>query len=468
MSVGRPVGVTTTTGRSARRHGEAVEYARQPHRHVRLRRVVVRPQRRRALRPRWRTARRPRRAPIFNSDVLDAARSDIAGKRVPTIRRLRSMPSATSRGSGVDRDAALVAIRFGRTSTTSPVGQTPQPMGFKDGTNNLTSDETSELDRHVWVGSTDGPAMTNGCTSWCVVSACCSRCGTARRSVIESRRSGAPGGWRAAVEATNTNPSISPTPGRRAVDSGRRTRATGGTGDERRRHAPAAWLLVRRRDRSVRKARSMPVSSSLRTNDPRTGFIPAERLARAALNEYIRHETSVYAVPQGVRPGGYIEETVRRSRNVRTPATEAIEPALPERLRVALRHLPINQQPGVPEVPHWSDRLAMGTWMQTVAQGLLVSLNGRQPRSDRVVQVAPMALLSPTPGCGPTASTRHDAARHRRGCRRKPGAQVARRERPGHAADRVRHGVRARGRRRGPVPAQRRSWPKWWESTRQR
>ena len=46
--------------------------------------------------------------------------------------------------------------------------------------------------------------------------------------------------------------------------------------------------------------------------DPRTGFIAVQQnLASDALNEYIRHTGSaVFAVPPGVRPTGYIGETL--------------------------------------------------------------------------------------------------------------------------------------------------------------
>lgn len=53
-------------------------------------------------------------------------------------------------------------LGFGRTSKTSSAQKTPRNlMGFKDGTNNITSQETAALNRFVWVGS-DGPAWMRG------------------------------------------------------------------------------------------------------------------------------------------------------------------------------------------------------------------------------------------------------------------------------------------------------------------
>jgi deferrochelatase/peroxidase EfeB len=55
-------------------------------------------------------------------------------------------------------------LGFGRTSTTSKSQSTPRNlMGFKDGTNNIKAEDTSEMDRFVWVGSeTDQSWMKDG------------------------------------------------------------------------------------------------------------------------------------------------------------------------------------------------------------------------------------------------------------------------------------------------------------------
>ncbi|MCW2724106.1 MAG: hypothetical protein JWN35_1027 [Frankiales bacterium] len=53
---------------------------------------------------------------------------------------------------------------FGQTSSTSEAQATPRNlMGFMDGTNNLKSEQATEVDRHVWVGAeTDQPWMRGG------------------------------------------------------------------------------------------------------------------------------------------------------------------------------------------------------------------------------------------------------------------------------------------------------------------
>jgi deferrochelatase/peroxidase EfeB len=55
-------------------------------------------------------------------------------------------------------------LGFGKTSSTSESQATPRNlMGFKDGTNNLKSEQTSEVDGHIWVGAeTDQPWMRGG------------------------------------------------------------------------------------------------------------------------------------------------------------------------------------------------------------------------------------------------------------------------------------------------------------------
>ncbi|MEN0014987.1 MAG: iron uptake transporter deferrochelatase/peroxidase subunit [Solirubrobacteraceae bacterium] len=48
-------------------------------------------------------------------------------------------------------------IGFGRTSSTSRAQDTPRNlMGFKDGTANIKSEDTADMDRHVWVGAEGG------------------------------------------------------------------------------------------------------------------------------------------------------------------------------------------------------------------------------------------------------------------------------------------------------------------------
>ncbi|MBP2320943.1 deferrochelatase/peroxidase EfeB [Kibdelosporangium banguiense] len=63
-----------------------------------------------------------------------------------------------------------VAVRwsqlgFGRTSSTTRAQATPRNLfGFKDGTRNIKAEDTAALQEHVWVASGDGPAWLTGGT----------------------------------------------------------------------------------------------------------------------------------------------------------------------------------------------------------------------------------------------------------------------------------------------------------------
>jgi deferrochelatase/peroxidase EfeB len=54
---------------------------------------------------------------------------------------------------------------FGRTSSTSRTQSTPRNLlGFKDGTENIRSEDTAAMDEFVWVGEGDGPSWMTGGT----------------------------------------------------------------------------------------------------------------------------------------------------------------------------------------------------------------------------------------------------------------------------------------------------------------
>jgi deferrochelatase/peroxidase EfeB len=258
--------------------------------------------------------------PLFNSDVLDPARSDgdlavqaCADDPQVAFHAIRNL-TRIGRGAVTLRWSQL---GFGRTSTTSPVGQTPRNlMGFKDGTNNVKSDERAELDRHVWVGAADRPAwMRDG--SYLVVRRIRmllevwdrSTLGDQELTIGRVKDSGAPLGETREHQPLDL---AARQDGEPVIPADAHVRlAAPETNDG------AAML---RRGYSftdgidpVRNQRDAGLFFIAYQRDPRTGFIPVqERLARNdALNEYIRHETSgIFAVPPGVRPGGYVGETL--------------------------------------------------------------------------------------------------------------------------------------------------------------
>ncbi|WP_330238572.1 iron uptake transporter deferrochelatase/peroxidase subunit [Streptomyces sp. NBC_00525] len=104
--------------------------------------------------------------PKFPGDNLDKARSggdlcvqacaDDPQVAVHAIRNLARI--------GMGRTAVRWSqLGFGKTSSTTPDAQTPRNMfGFKDGTRNISGTDAAALEKHVWVGSGDGPDWMTG------------------------------------------------------------------------------------------------------------------------------------------------------------------------------------------------------------------------------------------------------------------------------------------------------------------
>ncbi|HEY0450763.1 iron uptake transporter deferrochelatase/peroxidase subunit [Actinophytocola sp.] len=108
------------------------------------------------------------RLPRFPGDDLDPARSDgdvcvqaCANDPQVAVHAIRNL---------VRIGFGKVAVRwsqlgFGRTSSTTRAQATPRNLfGFKDGTRNLKAEETAALDEHVWVQPGDGPDWLAGGT----------------------------------------------------------------------------------------------------------------------------------------------------------------------------------------------------------------------------------------------------------------------------------------------------------------
>jgi deferrochelatase/peroxidase EfeB len=247
--------------------------------------------------------------PHFPGDNLDAARSggDIAVQAcaddpqvaVHAIRNLARI------GFGV------VAVRwsqlgFGKTSSTTPEQQTPRNlMGFKDGTNNIPGTDDALLARHVWAGRADGGLaaewMAGG--SYLVARRIRMHIETWDRTSLREqqeiigrdKKEGAPAGRTKEHDPVILS-SMLPTAHVRLAnpaDNGgirilrRGYSFTDGTDGLGRLDAGLFFIAYQR--------------------DPRQGFIPVQQnLATDALNEYIQHVGSaIFAVPPGVRDGGY-------------------------------------------------------------------------------------------------------------------------------------------------------------------
>ncbi len=262
--------------------------------------------------------------PSFKGDVLDPYQSDgdlsvqcCSDDPQVAFHAFHNLARIARRTAAV----RWTQLGFGRTSTTTSGGDTPRNlMGFKDGTNNITVDDSAALKDDVWVASADDPGwMTGG--SYVVVRRI--------RMLLES--------WDRTALAEQER-----VIGRNKVDG-----APHGSGTE---HAtprlgakgPDDKLLIdtdahirlaapskNNNIRILRRGYSFSDGIDQRTaeldaglffiayqRDPRNQFLPLQaQLARSdALNEYIKHVGSgMYAVLPGIRSGGYLGETLFES-----------------------------------------------------------------------------------------------------------------------------------------------------------
>ena len=270
-------------------------------------------------------ARRPhalRRLPHFPADMLRPDRSDgdlcvqaCADDPQVAVHAIRNL-ARIAFGSAALRWSQL---GFGRTSSTSTSQQTPRNLfGFKDGTANLKAEQQSEVDKHLWVSADDDPKA-----SWLAGGSYL----VARRidMVIEAwdrtslreqeqlvgrdRLRGAPlsGGTEFsevdfALRGSDRQPLISttahvrlahPTQNKGARMLRRGYNFTDGSDDLGRLDAGLFFIGYVR--------------------DPDTQYIPMQNtLSRDdGLMEYLTHTGSaLFAVPPGVRKGGYVGETL--------------------------------------------------------------------------------------------------------------------------------------------------------------
>ena len=241
--------------------------------------------------------------PAFPRDQLDPARcggdlvvqacADDPQVAVHAIRTL----SRLAAGAAAVRWAQL---GFGKASATTTDGPTPRNLfGFKDGTANLTGGDTAGLDQHVWA---DDGWMSGG--SYLVARRIRMTIETWDRTSLaeqervtgRTKREGAPlGGSR---ERDPLDPTTLPATSHVALAH---PSAHGGVQMLRR-----GFNFVDGTDGLGHLDAGLFFLAYQR--DPRTAFVPVQTtLARSdAMGEYLRHTgSSVWAVPPGVRPGGY-------------------------------------------------------------------------------------------------------------------------------------------------------------------
>jgi deferrochelatase/peroxidase EfeB len=199
-------------------------------------------------------------------------------------------------------------LGFGKTSSTTPDAQTPRNLfGFKDGTDNIGTNDTALLDKHVWAGKGDG-------SDW-----------MAGGSYLVARR------IRMHIEIWDR------TSLREQEDVFGRSKSEGAPVGEKKerdkpvlaRMKPDAHVRLAHPDsnggaRILRRGYSFTDGSDglgrleaglffiAFQRDPRTGFIKIqESLASDAMNEYVQHVGSgIFACPPGVKEGGYWGETL--------------------------------------------------------------------------------------------------------------------------------------------------------------
>jgi deferrochelatase/peroxidase EfeB len=199
-------------------------------------------------------------------------------------------------------------LGFGRTSSTSTAQQTPRNLfGFKDGTANLKAEQPGQVAEHVWVGRGDDPAagwLAGG--SYLVARRISMHIETWDRTSLREqeavigrdRQHGAP---------LSGGGELTP-PDFRATGSDRQPliARNGGVRILRR-----GYNFADGNDALGRLDAGLFFLAYVR--DPARQYVPMQsRLsAQDAMTEYVQHTGSaLFAVPPGVRPGGFVGDTL--------------------------------------------------------------------------------------------------------------------------------------------------------------
>jgi deferrochelatase/peroxidase EfeB len=211
-------------------------------------------------------------------------------------------------------EARWIQLGFGKNTKTTADERTPRNlMGFKDGTRNLDVHDAEQMDRFVWVGRDEPQAWFRGGTyvvarrirmlieSWDRTAL-----GEQERVIGRFKRSGAPLSGHHELD----------TPDLRA------RAAAGGTAIDVDAHIRLASPKTNDGQAILRRGYAYTDGIDPRTGlldaglffiafqrDPERQFVALQRRlgANDALNEYIQHTGGgLFAVPPGVRPGGYV------------------------------------------------------------------------------------------------------------------------------------------------------------------
>jgi deferrochelatase/peroxidase EfeB len=205
-------------------------------------------------------------------------------------------------------------LGFGRTATTSTQQPTPRNlMGFKDGTNNIKSEDSSEMHTFVWVGDDTDQAWMRGGT-YLVARRIRMRIESWDRTSLQEqeqvigrhKRSGAPIGREREFDTVDLQATV--WSGALAIAGDAHIRLAAPDSN--------AGVHILRRGYSFTDGID-PTTGELDAGlfficfqqDPATGFVAVQRRLAAsdALNEYIRHTGSaVFACPPGLQSGAYL------------------------------------------------------------------------------------------------------------------------------------------------------------------
>ncbi len=269
-------------------------------------------------------ARRPAalaRLPHFPGDRLDPRRSDgdlcvqacaddpqVAVHAIRNLARL-AFGTASLRWS---------QLGFGRTSSTARSQQTPRNLfGFKDGTANLTAEDTTLLDTHVWVGPDDdrGAAWLGG-GSYLVARRISMSIETWDRTSIGEQEAlvgrDRPHGAPLSGGQEHTEPDFDAVrDGAPAMPLDSHVRLAHPSRNAGVRMLRRGYNFADGSDGLGRLDAGLFFLAYVR--DPLTHYVPMQsRLAtRDGLREYLTHTGSaLFAVPPGARPGGFVGETL--------------------------------------------------------------------------------------------------------------------------------------------------------------
>ncbi len=222
------------------------------------------------------------------------------------------------------RGAAVIKwtqLGFGRASSTSKSQVTPRNLqGFKDGTNNLDTDDDAAMNQHVWVGDDEPQQWFRG-GSYVVTRRIRmlietwdrSSLGDQQDTIGRDKTEGAPLG--SAKEHDPVNLDAKRPDGELMIPADAHIRRAS--------HVTNGGIKILRRGYNYTDGID-PLTGELDAGlfficyqkDPHAQFAALQRRLGTvdALNEYIHHTSSaVFGVPPGARPGGYVGEALFKS-----------------------------------------------------------------------------------------------------------------------------------------------------------